>query len=585
MRVAAWLLLTLLAGVPLAAQQGDAASHAELQRLQVAVTLERTGDLAGAERALLEVLEANPTSLSGLLSLERVLRLAGRPADLLPAIDRLLARDPASAIGHQMRLRTHSALDRPDDIERSGAAWIRAAPGIATPYREIARVWSARGEHRRAAAALEQGRARIRRGEALALELGDIHAELGDWRRAAREWDLAIGEEGRGLLLVRRRLAALPDGGATIAPRIVDALLAPPASVIRRRAAVELAIAVGLEARAHAAAAALLADLPETQRQSFLIETARQADGARLHHLAHWAYSAMGQVSAAGRALAIRKRVAELSLILGDTAAASVAFQEIERAYSPGSSERREAAAIRVQLAARGGEPDAAARDLAEFRQTFPDAPELDATAAIVAAAVLARDPAAAERLLIGVRGPRSSIVRGRAALYRGDMAAARTAFLAAAPALSGAEQTELIALAALLGRLSPAGGALAAEALGLVDAQRQRDAVALLDEESVSLPGDERAALIDFAAGLADRIGARDESEALRRTIVTDYATSIQAPAALLALARAFAANEPRSDEAAELLERLILEHPRSALVPQARRELERVRGRVPST
>ena len=30
-------------------------------------------------------------------------------------------------------------------------------------------------------------------------------------------------------------------------------------------------------------------------------------------------------------------------------------------------------------------------------------------------------------------------------------------------------------------------------------------------------------------------------------------------------------------------LLEKLILEHPRSALVPQARRELERLSGRVP--
>jgi len=37
--------------------------------------------------------------------------------------------------------------------------------------------------------------------------------------------------------------------------------------------------------------------------------------------------------------------------------------------------------------------------------------------------------------------------------------------------------------------------------------------------------------------------------------------------------------------DEVRRLLERLILEYPRSALVPQARRELERLRGAASET
>jgi hypothetical protein len=576
-----------LAAAPAAAQLGDPAGRVELERLQLADTHERAGDLARAEEVLREIMEANPASLSGLLSLERVLRLSGRLEEVLEPIERLLRLDPGSAIGHQARLRTFSSLDRVPDLERAAAAWIRSNPRNELPYREVARVWRGRGDLRRAAQALEQGRSQIGRPDALALDLGDIYSEMGDRARAIREWERAIGGEGRGLMLVRRRIAALPDGGASVIPGLVDALAKAPSTLARRRAAVELAIDAGLAGRAEAAARAVASELRGPERQSFLIETARQADGARLHALALWAYSELrGAAGPAERTLAIRKRIAELSLAVGDTAAARAAFAELEGEYAQGSIGHREAAAVRIQLGARDGDPETAARELAEFRRLYADAPDLDATAAAVATAYLARgDAPGAERLLAGVRGPRSALARGRAALQRGDVPGARAAFMAAAPHLGGNEQTEVLALATLLGRLSEQSGRLLADALGLSAAGEAGDAVALLTRESELSPGDERAALLDFAAGLADRHGLKSEGEKLRRTLVTDYATSLQAPAALLGLARSLAAREPRSEEAALLLEKLILDHPRSALVPQARRELDRIRGRVPSS
>jgi TolA-binding protein len=69
-----------------------------------------------------------------------------------------------------------------------------------------------------------------------------------------------------------------------------------------------------------------------------------------------------------------------------------------------------------------------------------------------------------------------------------------------------------------------------------------------------------------------------------MRREIVAEYPRSREAPSALLALARTVAQRPGSHDEGRLLLERLILEHPRSALVPQARRELDRLLGRVPS-
>src|SRR5690606_11210995 len=102
---------------------------------------------------------------------------------------------------------------------------------------------------------------------------------------------------------------------------------------------------------------------------------------------------------------------------------------------------------------------------LTAFRSDFPDAPEEDRLAAAVGAALAERGrPEEAARVLAGVRGPRSSLLRGRLALERGELAVARTAYLAAAPELSGAEATRVLEMATLLGRLSEGAGVAVGE-------------------------------------------------------------------------------------------------------------------------
>lgn len=106
---------------------------------------------------------------------------------------------------------------------------------------------------------------------------------------------------------------------------------------------------------------------------------------------------------------------------------------------------------------------------------------------------------------------------------------------------------------------------------------------MALLFDESASLPEAERPAVLEFAASLADRARLDERAEQIRREIVTVYPGSREAPLAMLTLARTLILDKHTPDEARMLLETLILEHPRSALVPQARRELDRLLGRVP--
>lgn len=567
------------------AQEMNGQGGEEIRLLREAAAREDAGDHAGAERILRTVLESRPNSLSAIISFERVLRVQGRLEELIPAVDRLLAIDPRSAIGHQMRIRTLSHLDRIDELRAAAAVWIRVMPKVETPYREIAHVWRSRGDLEEARSVLERGRSRLERKDALALELGDVYAGLGDDRRAVREWDRAIGPDGRGFPLVRRRLSALPDGGARLLPALIDALTQAAATPARLRAAAELAIDAGLGDRAEPIARRVAPALAPAERESFFVEVARRADGARLPALAYWAYSALLDEGAPDRRLlAVRSRLGDLALALGDTTAAMEHLLIVEKAYAVGSPERRKAGAVRIELTAREGEVEEAQRELEAFRREFAEAPELDAVVAVVADLLLERgDAAGAERLLGTISGPRSGMVRGRIALRQGDIARARTAFLSAAPGLQGAEATEIIALATLLGRLTPAGGRLLGQAMARAGERGAAEAVSLLVDESGELGRAERAAILDFAAGLAERAGLPAEAEQIRRTIIGDLADAPEAPAALLALARALADRAGGLEEARQLLERLVLDHPRSALVPQARRELDRLQGRVP--
>jgi hypothetical protein len=586
-------LVAALAGVPapLYAQRGmrpprEQAEHEqlmrELARLREATALETAGDLAGAERIVREVLTANPSSLTALISFERILGLQGRLGEAIVAVDRLLQSDPLSVIGHQMRLRIYASTNDVRNLEQAVTAWTRATPALETPYREGAAIYRQRADYQRAIALLESGRRKIDRADALALELGDTYLAAGDVNRAAAEWARAVGPNGRGLMLVQRRVQNLPDGGALIIRALVDALASPPHTAGRQRAATLLAIDAGLDTRAGALAreAVILANALE--RSSLLVEIARRADGAALHRVALWAYGELVKTAPPTEALAQRMRIAELALLAGDTALAAATYRQLEEAAAVGSPQRRQAIALRIQLSARDGDLARATADFNAFRAEYAQAPELDATATALATLHLAQDdPAAAERVLTGINGPRAAQLRGRIFLRSGNIDRAREELLLAAPQLQGREATETIGLAALLMRVSAKGGELVARVIAAAPDERPqliRDSA----ERARELPAAERAAVLDFLAATADRSDLVADAEALRREIVTTLGRTQEAPAALLALARGVLARGGAVDEARVLLEKLILEYPRSALLPQARSELQRLPSRV---
>jgi tetratricopeptide (TPR) repeat protein len=553
----------------------------EQQLLREASALETRGEFLAAENRLRSVLERMPASLTAILQIERVMVAGGRVAALAALADTLLATDPKSVIVHQVAVRAHALLDSADGIERSGEAWIAAMPNLEVPYRELARIWRQRGELERAIEILERGKTRIDRGDALALELGDAYADAMVPSRAIAEWDRAIGRDGRGFLAVQRRLRSLPDGGAALIPDFVEALVTDPTTSARRRSAAILAIDAGLAVRAQEIAAVVARRLNDRERRTFLLDVARRADGAGLAGPAYWAYGEL--VRGGGRrseTLALRSRMAELALVVGDTAGAAAAYSELERASLRGSPEWRQARAIRIQLAIHEGEHERALEDLTLFRAEDPDAPQLGRTAAALANALLdIGDLNGAVTALHDMSGADVRVARARIHVLSGDVTRARVELLTAAPSLRGTEATDAIALASLFGRLSVEGADLVGSATALgTDARARSAAVDRLVEESLGLAPEERAAILAYAADLAARAGLWEAADEARRELVADHPAAPEAPAALLALARSLELHGSSAETVRLLLVQLITDYPRSALIPQARRALDRM-------
>jgi tetratricopeptide (TPR) repeat protein len=561
------------------ARGASAAQEGEGERLREVARLEAAGAWQPADSVLRLVLAANPASLGALLTFERIASLRGHIEDVLPVAEALLEVEPTAIVAHQIRIRALSRLDRESGLEQAADEWMVAMPSVETAYREVARVWRSRRDYERAIRALERGRSHVDRADALALELGDVWADIGNSRAVVGEWSRAIGPNGEAFLLVQRRLAGLPDAGASVIPGLVDALVSADATVARRKAAVQLAIEAGLDGEAETIARSLVDELEGPGRWAFLVELGRRSDGAGLRRLALWAY---GRIVAEGAEtdplLPVRTRMAELALSLGDTASAAAVYREVEDQLEPGSPERRQAISLRVQMLAGEGAYVEAEKELERLAAEPGSRVEVDLAAAILANALIdAGLPTAAERALASMEGPHVSLARGRILMTNGAVDRARAEILAAAPGLEGPEATEAIRLATLLGRLSDVGGGLVARGLAEISAGDRRTGVLLLYDGSEALPDAERAAILDFAASLADRIGLDAEAEQVRRDIVTQTPDSPEAPVALLTLARGHIDRRSPA-EARLLLERLVFEYPRSALAPQARRELERL-------
>src|SRR6184192_4731651 len=187
-RVSAWfvtLTLLLLARGP-----------ASAQAIGQGVELERAGQFEQAASIYFAALRADPTNLSALLGLERVLPPLNRLAELVPVAQRAAAASPANAALRAVLLRTYVGINEPDSAREVARRWAAAAPRDEAPYREWAMALDDQRSHDAARAVLLEGRRALGRPGAFGIELAALSERAGDWEGAAREWAAAL--EGGG---------------------------------------------------------------------------------------------------------------------------------------------------------------------------------------------------------------------------------------------------------------------------------------------------------------------------------------------------------------------------------------------------
>jgi tetratricopeptide (TPR) repeat protein len=570
--------------VPASADAQIRLRSSESQLLRQSAALESEGDFDAAEALLRQLLDDNPASSGGLFALERVLRRKGEIVTILPAVDAFLAQQPQSSGVRSLELRVLAEVDSTEAVRRKAEAWLEADPGEEVPYREVARIYEQTFGSDDALDLLYAGREAVGRDDALALEIGDLLATSGRINDAAEEWALAVGRDAAQVSTVTRRVTGLSDADdVDEAGRRLVTVLGEADEVDRRRAGARIALDLGLEEDAMRLSREVAGDLDGRSRTTFLTDVARRARDQDLVEVAAWAYDSLGgSASNPAERRQFDQRIVDVSLAAGDTATALEAQRRVAGSFSTGSVDRRRATAQIIRLEAGRSGPDELQEMLADFRLSFPNAPELDALAATIAGALQARgDAAGAASVLQGIEGPRSSLERAYLLLGEGEINGGRQALLLALTGLSPTEATPVIQFAGLLGRASPAAAPVLAEAGVAAHGGRGGAGAAMLADAVDTFEETERPAMLAEAARMASDGGDPALAAEIRSTLIDGYPDASEFGEASLELARYHARTPRGRDQAVRLLEDLIAARPNAAVVPDARVELERLRGR----
>jgi tetratricopeptide (TPR) repeat protein len=555
------LLAIAVAGAPRAVQAQE-----ESPEVMRALDLESASKFREAAQLFRHALQAAPTP-GALLGLERVYAELGISDSLLAPLDSLIAAQPREPLFRSVKLRTMQILRREDALRSTFDEWTRAMPRDPAPYREYARILLQLGRSAAADSVVQQGRAALGGSRDLEFETAQLRAAQGQWQASATSWRRVLADAPQLAAAAAYALAPTPAASRDVVRGI---LLAPPAEPGPRSAAAELSLSWG---DPQAAWNALRVLPPDTTTSRIWAEFGARALAEERYAIAR-------------DALASALRASPSPTLAVEAATAAL------RAGSP-------ADVFTLAPLGQAGDSARAARELVPLH--------VEALAALgrggEAEALVTRY----DRWL--APGQRSRIARTLASAWvrAGNLERAQGALRAAGADADSSDAAGWLAL--YEGRLGDARALMQgvrdptpqlALALGIV-ARTRGDSAPLLGGAFLTLArGDSAAAAKRFIAAASEHpeaapaillVAARLEaargddsaSSALWQRIVADYGESPEAAESELEWARLL---RRRGDNAGAIahLEHLILSAPESALLPQARRELELARGAVPS-
>jgi len=505
--------------------------------------------------------------VQGMLGLERTFGALGQEDSVLPPVETLLRTSPRDPVLRGVLLRTLRALGRDAAAQRAFDAWRALDPRDAAPYREYVRILLM--DRRTGAADSVLRQAVEARGGArdFATEFADLYATMGRWDAAAAAWRDAIADDQ-----YMDQTASYSLMGAPAASRdgVRQALTATPtmplvtrSALIRTRALLELRW--GSPRDAWRALSALPPNDTTAQTWIDFADEAEHANGA---------LAARDALEAAYRVRhdpALVLRAAALSLRASDAAGALRLATEVTPALDSARA-AAEALPLRVGALAEQGKAQEAEALIARYGAHVTDAQRRLFARALAWGWIRAGDIARARKAAAEGGGENEDVVSGWLALFDGDLDAARAGLRTAE-----VKSPEIVTALAFISRAKVARAAGIGAAFLALARGDSAQASRAFEQAAVSVP--EAAS---FLLGLSARVAAArgDETRALAlwRQLVEQYPTTPEAPEADLEWARAL---QRRGDRAAATarFEHLILTWPDSALVPQAREALDRLR------
>src|SRR5438067_3358883 len=395
---------------------------------------ERAGQYDQAAAIYLAALRADPTNLSALLGLERVLPPINRLGELLPAAQRAAAASPSNMALRGVLLRTYVALNEPDSGRAVALRWAAAAPRDEAPYREWAMALEDAHRHAAARDVLLVGRRALGRPGAFGIELAELSRLSGDWEGAAREWAAALEDAPVQLPNAASALAEAPDAARE---RIARLLTAGTPSPLTRRLAGELLLGWGQPQRAWAvfepSVATPSADAAFALRRFADLASARSTpDARRVRALALARYADLTP-EPGGAAARARADAARAFIDAGDRAAARAVLERVAQDSSAPADAQRLAQRAVVEALIDGGQLDTAARQLATNGRLSAD-DRAGLRLRLARARIATGDLDRADSAVARDSSVEGLALQGWIALYRGRLKDAQALFHAAGP-------------------------------------------------------------------------------------------------------------------------------------------------------
>jgi tetratricopeptide (TPR) repeat protein len=531
-----------------------------------ALELEQAGKWREALSAYRASLEDSPTA--AILGIERVYDQLGKRDSILPLIDSMLTKHPREPMLRIVQLRTLAFLHRDDAAAAAFERWVQIVPRDAAPYREYARLLLDDGRSASADTVLQRAQRALGGTKDITVELAQLRAATGLWELSAGSWREAMVTSPYLDQAAVFSLFPTPD---SIRPAVRQVFRAPPIQVESRRA---LAL---LEVRWSSAREGWLAlrDLPPSDDAvKAWTDFGDEAEASGAWLVARDAFAA-ALAHKPTRELAVRAANDALS---GSDPASAVKLLDPYAAATDSESVRT-VLPLRVRaLSALGKAGEAEALITANVTR-------LDSLARVrlvrmaawgwVRAGDLAKARAAMGTTPMGEDEDRTM---GWIALYEGDLKTARRI-------LKRTTETDpdLLLALAFLGRTKVDTAPRAGSAFLALTRGDSAAAAATLEAAAPEAP-DAAPLMLNAAARIVAARHDDGAAIALWQRVVNGYASAPEAAEAELEWARTLR-RKGDSAGAVQHLEHMILTWPRSALVPQARRELDLARQSVPST